>query len=175
MALFTTSYKDLKDRDSLVPEGVYECIIDDTRPDATPGGTEYIKINLRIRKDLDQALPDTNGKQHNRIVFVSIWKRKKTGKYDPSDLNFIMKAAGYPENTPVEDWDDWTKKLVGKPVKVKVNIDESEYQGKTVKRNQVWASSFKSTDFPLQVSKASTDPFNDTGDTTEISDKDLPF
>lgn len=175
MALFTTNYKDLKDRNSVVPEGIYECIIDATGPDATPGGTEYIKVNLRIRKDLDKALPDTNGKQHNRIIFVNIWKRKKTGKYDPSDLNFIMKAAGYPENTPVEDWDDWTNKLVGKPVKVKVDIDESEYQGKTIKRNQVWASSFRTTDFPLQGSKENADPFKGTGNTTEFSDNDLPF
>lgn len=175
MALFTTNYKDLNDKNTPVPEGVYECIIEDTQPDATPGGTEYIKVNLRIRKDLDQALPNTNGKQHNRLVFMNIWKRKKTGKYDPTDLNFIMKAAGYPENTPVEDWDDWTNKLVGKAVKVKVTIDKSEYQGKTTERNQVWASSFKPTDYPLQGSENGQDPFNEKGDTTEISDKDLPF
>ena len=175
MALFTTNYKDLNDKNTPVPEGVYECIIEETGPDATPGGTEYIKVNLRIRKDLDQALPNTNGKQHNRLVFMNIWKRKKTGKYDPSDLNFIMKAAGYPENTPVEDWDDWTNKLVGKPVKVKVTIDKPEYQGKTTERNQVWANSFKPTDYPLQGSQNNQDPFDQKGNTTEISDKDLPF
>lgn len=174
MALFTTNYKDLNDN-TPVPEGTYECIIEETHPDATPGGTEYIRVNLRIRKDLDQALPNTNGRQHNRLVFVSIWKRKKKGKYDPTDLNFIMKAAGYPENTPVEDWDDWTNKLVGKPVKVKVTIDKSEYQGKTTERNQVWADSFKPTDYPLQGSQNNQDPFDQKGNTTEISDKDLPF
>lgn len=174
MALFTTNYKDLNDN-TPVPEGTYECIIEDTQPDATPGGTEYIKVNLRIRKDLDQALPNTNGKQHNRLVFMNIWKRKKTGKYDPSDLNFIMKAAGYPKNTPVEDWDDWTNKLVGKPVKVKVTIDKSEYQGKTTERNQVWANSFKPTDYPLQGSQNNQDPFDQKGDTTEINEDDLPF
>lgn len=171
MALFKTNYKDLQDQ--LVPAGTYECIIEDTRPDATPGGTEYIRLNLRIRKDLDKALPDTNGKQHNRLLFVSLWRRKKTGKYDPSDLNYIMKAAGYPENTEVKDWDDWTKKLTGKPVKVKVSIDTSVYKGETRKRDQVWASSFKKTDYPLQGSK---NPFKgNEGSNDEIDDSSLPF
>lgn len=178
MALFTTNYNDLKtqnDEYAPVPEGTYECFIEDTHPDATPRGTEYLKLNLRIRRDLDKALPDTNGKQHNRIVFVNVWKRKKTGKYDPSDLNYIMKAAGYPDNTPVKDWDDWTNKLVGKPVKVRVTIDKSEYQGNATERNQVWCNSFRPTDYPLQK-KVQEDPFKDSKESDkEIDDKDLPF
>lgn len=78
MTLFTTNYKNLENNDNKpVPEGVYEVIIEDTHPDATPGGTEYISMNLRIRKDLDKALPNTNGKQHNRVVFMNIWKERK--------------------------------------------------------------------------------------------------
>lgn len=176
MTLFTTNYNDLKnDEYAPIPEGEYECIIEDTRPDATPNGTEYIKMNLRIRKDLDKALPNTNGKQHNRIVFVNVWKRKKTGKYDPSDLNYIMKAAGYPENTPVKDWDDWANKLVGKPVKVRVTIDKSEYQGKTTERNQVWCNSFRPTDYPLQGRKQENPFQGNEGSDEELDDKDLPF
>lgn len=175
MTLFTTNYKNLENNDNKpVPEGVYEVIIEDTHPDATPGGTEYISMNLRIRKDLDKALPNTNGKQHNRMVFMNIWKRKKTNKYDPSDLNFIMKAAGYPENTPVADWDDWSDKLIGKAVKVKVTIDKSEYKGKSEERNQVWANSFRKTDYPLRNAQAE-DPFKETNNSNDISDEDLPF
>ena len=176
MALFTTNYKNLKDNDNKpVPKGIYEVIIEDTHPDATPGGTEYISMNLRIRKDLDNALPNTNGKQHNRVVFMNIWKRKQTGKYDPSDLNFIMKAAGYPENTPVAGWDDWADKLIGSAVKVKVSIDKDEYNGKVTERNQVWANSFRPTDFPLQGNNEAQDPFKETKNSDEIVDNDLPF
>lgn len=85
-----------------------------------------------------------------------------------------MKAAGYPENTPVADWDDWSDKLIGKAVKVKVTIDKSEYKGKSEARNQVWANSFRKTDYPLQNAQAE-DPFKETNNSDEISDDDLPF
>lgn len=48
-------------------------------------------------------------------------------------------------------------------------------RGKTIKRNQVWASSFKATDFPLQGDKNVADPFSGSGDTIDLSDDDLPF
>lgn len=175
MALFTTNYKDLGQHD-LIPAGQYECFITDTHPDSTPGGTEYISMNLRIRKDLDKALPNTNGKQHNRVIFANIWRRKATGKYSSEDLNCIMRAAGYPEKTVVKSWDDWTKKLVGKPVRVTVSITKDTYKGETRERNQIWPNTFRPTNYPLQGGEKQEDPFKGaTGDAADDEPTDLPF
>ncbi|CCI86700.1 DUF669 domain-containing protein [Lactobacillus gigeriorum] len=171
MGLFTTDYKDL-DKNTLVPEGIYECIIDHTEPDATKSGAEYINIALRIRTDLDQAMPDTNGKQHNRLVFANIWRRKKTGEYDQSELSYVMKAAGVPEGVEVRDWNHWSQLLTGKPVRVKVAISKDEYNGRTTERNQIWPNSFAVTKYPLQVQ---SNPFSGNQGTEVLTNEDIPF
>lgn len=176
MSFFKSDYSTLKT--DLVPEGRYECFIEDARPDATPGGTEYINIRLRIRKDLDKALPNTNGKQHNRVLFCSVWRRKATQQYSSDDLNAISKAAGLPDGASYDALDKWTDALIDKPVSVAVTIDKSEYQGKATERNQIWANSFRTTKYPL--SKQQEDPFKGSEDTANeqtIADDadDLPF
>lgn len=182
MALFVTQKVEKKNNDfEPIPAGYYEMTIDSTGPDATKGGTEYIKVALRVRKDLDQALPETNGKYHNRLVFASVWRRKATGQYDENDLSAITQAAGYAPGTPIEDWNDWSQKLEGKNVRVKVGISEDTYQGKTTKRNQVWPSDFEPTQFPTQAQMQAQpqpqqpSPFAQPQSPVQINDNDLPF
>lgn len=181
MALFTSVKVEKKNDFEPLPAGIYEMTIDSTGPDATKGGTEYIKVALRVRKDLDQAMPETNGKYHNRLVFAQVWRRKATGQYDKSDLSSITQAAGYAPGTPIEDWDDWSQKLEGKNVRVKVGVSEDTYQGKTSKRNQVWPSDFEPTQFPTQAQMQSqpqpqpqqANPFAQPQ--AQVNDNDLPF
>jgi hypothetical protein len=173
MSLFTTDYSHNEDTNfKPLPEGDYEVIIEKAGQDATKGGTEYLSVNYRVRKDLDKAMPETNGKYHNRIIFGSFWKRKDTGKYNDTDVNRLMSAAGVPSGTQIKDWDDFSDKLVGKPVRIHVTIDSSEYNGKTTERNQVASWNISQTEYPLQQA----DPFADAkGNDTELSDEDVPF
>ena len=51
MTLFTTNYNNLKAQNEEykpIPEGIYECIIEDTRPDATPNFTPKLVIGHSI-------------------------------------------------------------------------------------------------------------------------------
>ncbi|MFB5979709.1 DUF669 domain-containing protein [Lactobacillus delbrueckii] len=71
MAFFTVGKVEKKNSYEPIPEGYYEMSIKSVSKDATKAGTEYLSIVLRVRDDLDQALPETNGKYHNRIVFAN--------------------------------------------------------------------------------------------------------
>lgn len=182
MALFVTQKVEKQNGEfEPLPAGYYEMTIDSTGPDATKGGTEFLSIVLRVRKDLDQAMPETNGKYHNRLVFARVWRRKLTDQYDTNDLSIIAQAAGYAPGTPIDDWNDWSRKLEGKNVRVKVGIQEDTYQGKTTKRNQVWPSDFEPTQFPTQAQMQAqpqpqpqqTNPFAQAQ--AQVNDNDLPF
>lgn len=177
MALFTTDYSNLDESNNYeaLPKGNYECIITKAEPDATPSGTENISITLQVRSDLDQAMPDTNGKYHKRLIFLNIWKRKKTGKYDANEVNYIMKAIGVPQGTSIATWDDFTDILMNKPVRVSLIVDKSEYNGKTTERNSVFPNGWHETKFPIKGADATTDPFKDSKEATELSDSDIPF
>ena len=84
MTLFTTNYANLENNDNKpVPEGVYEVIIEDTHPDATPGGTECISMNLRIEKTLTKPCPKQTGNNINAGVLWKFGKGKKPTRYVP--------------------------------------------------------------------------------------------
>lgn len=170
MALFTTDYsKNEEKKFAPVPEGDYEVTIDKAGMDATKGGTEYLGITLRIRDDLDKALPETNGKYHKRLIFVSFWKNKQTGKLNPTDIMRVMQAAGIPEGTDIESWDAFDDMLHDKPVKVHVKVDE--YNGN--KRNTVASWDFKKTEFPTNTNGAE-DPFKESKEAV-VKEEELPF
>ena len=172
MAFFTVGKVEKKNSYEPIPQGYYEMNIKSVSKDATKGGTEYLSIVLRVRDDLDQALPETNGKYHNRIVFAKVWKDKQTDytQYKQSDLTFITVAAGYEPGTKFDTFEQFTDALTGKNVRVQVVIDEDTYQGKTTKRNQVWASGFEPTQFPTQAQ-----PQPQAQPQAQVNDNDLPF
>ena len=178
-----------------VPAGNYEMIINNASESATKNGAETLQIDLLVRNDLDKVtdLAETNGKFHNRHIFVDNWKRKATNQYDLDGFQYILQAAGVPEGTPLHTVDDFIKLITGAPVRVFVKQEENTYNGTTSIVNRVAPWNFETTEFPqvqhtfkdkknaptpqaTAQSTASTNaPFANSGDPIDISDDDLPF
>lgn len=178
-----------------LPTGTYEMIINKAQEKATPNGAESLEIDLLVRNDLDKApgLTDTNGKYHNRHVFMDNWKRKATNQYDLDGFQYILQAAGVPENTAIPTVEDFMKVITGAPVKVYVKVEEDTYKGETKMINRVAPWNFEASQYkqvqhtykdskpqgaptqPQQPQTAATGPFANTGDSIDISDDDLPF
>ncbi|MFC6261983.1 DUF669 domain-containing protein [Levilactobacillus fujinensis] len=183
------------DYDAL-PAGNYEMIINNAKEDATKNGAETLQIDLLVRNDLDKVadLAETNGKFHNRHIFVDNWKRKATNQYDLDGFQYILQAAGVPENTPLHTVDDFIKLINGAAVRVFVKQEDNTYNGTTTTVNRVAPWNFEVTQFP-QVQHTYKDrknaptagnsapspaantsnPFANTGDSVDISEDDLPF
>ena len=175
---FTTNYKNNERNDyeslPLLPKGQYEMIITRVKHDATKKGTEYISISMVVRNDLDQALPDTNGKAHNRYYTHFMWPNRETGDFEPADMQYVFEAAGIPEGTVINSFDELTKQLVNKPVRLKIGLYTPKEGGET--RNSTWPNNFDKTQFPqvqhvFKKTQTSTQPDVGAG----ITDSDLPF
>jgi len=176
MSLIKTDYSNLQDNDyAPVPEGDYECVMDKARFDSTPHGVENFAIKLRIRDDLDQAMPETNGKYHKRNIFVSMFRSKQTGKYNLNNFMYLLRAAKVPEGVELKKLEDITELLEGKPVRVHVTVETDNYGGNDTKRNRVAPWGFHETKFPPQ--KPAADPFADKkqANVSDDNDQDLPF
>lgn len=183
------------DYDAL-PAGNYEMIINNAKEDATKNGAETLQIDLLVRNDLDKVpdLAETNAKFHNRHIFVDNWKRKATNQYDLDGFQYILQAAGVPENTPLHTVDDFIKLISGAAVRVFVKQEDNTYNGTTTTVNRVAPWNFEVTQFPQvqhtykdkksgpTAGKPTTppatntsDPFANTGDSITIDDSDIPF
>lgn len=181
-----------------VPTGTYEMIINNAKEDATKNGAETLQIDLLVRNDLDKVpgLAETNAKFHNRHIFMDNWKRKDTNQYDLDGFQYILQAAGVPEKTPLHTVDDFIKLIVGAPVRVYVKQEENTYNGNTSMVNRVAPWYFEVTKFasvqhafknsknaptqntaPANSSQNGTSAglFENSGDSVDISDDDLPF
>lgn len=172
---------------SVLPKGWYEVIIEKAQMDATPGGTECFAVTYRIRDDVDQMLPETNGKYHKRLLFVNYFKSKKRPEEGYARIiNSLLQAVDVPEGQEFQDEDDAGKATIHKPVRVYVDVDKHTYNGKTTERNQVAPWNVVQTKAPFlvngQVPGAQThnqsdmpDPFGTVGDSIQIDDDALPF
>ncbi|QFR23723.1 DUF669 domain-containing protein [Schleiferilactobacillus harbinensis] len=183
MAFLTTDYSKNTSGDySPIPQGEYEMVIAAAHEDATKSGAEYLDIQFTVRNDLDAALPETNGKYHNRHVWMPNWKRKATGLYDMNQLQYVLEAVGVPEGTPIDTIQDFCSVLYHKPVKVYVKVQHDEYDD--TDKNTVAPWSVKPTDYPklAHTFKEAKDkpaakhsaPAVNQGP-TNINDDDLPF
>lgn len=174
---FTTNYKNNERNDyeklPLLPKGQYEMIITRVKHDATKKGTEYISISMVVRNDLDQALPNTNGKAHNRYYTHFMWPNRATGDFEPGDMQYVFEAAGIPEGTVINSFDELTKQLVNKPVRLKIGVYTPKDGGET--RNSTWPNNFDKTKFPQvqHVFKKKQQSQPDVG--AGITDDGLPF
>lgn len=169
MALFTTNYADLTSNiNEPLPDGVYEFVIKSVRENATKNGAESIQFNLVVRNDLDQALPETNGKYHNRHLWVDEWRRRATNKYDTNNMMYFMKAAGIPEGTPINSMEDFYNKMIGKPVRIHIKVTDNKYNGTVTKVNRPAPWDWEPSKFPnvQHVYK---------GKDAKQNDSDLPF
>lgn len=177
---FTTDYSNNNGGNSVLPEGVYECVVSSVQEQATKGGAESIHFDLIVRNDLDQAMPETNGKHHNQHIWLDEWKRK-TGHYEMGNIQYFMEAAGIPEGTSITSMEQFFDFMYHKPVLIKLSVDESEYKGKKQERNSAAPWDWKKTKFPQvahqwKKSKSNDDPFaNKKTSNVDVSDNDLPF
>lgn len=201
MSFITTDYSNLEENNyGALPTGNYEMIINKAHEDATPSGAETLKIDLIVRNDVQNvpALAETNGKYANRYVFMDNWKRKATNEYDLKNFQYILKAVGVKEGTPINSIDDFINAITRKPVKVYVKKEVDSYNTtdpqNPVYENRVAPWNFSETDFktvnhnfdktkdskndnPFENAgfDNSNDPFEKNENVTEISDDDLPF
>lgn len=186
MEFMTTDYsKNKKVSYEPLPEQEYEAIVTQASEHATPSGAESFQLRLTIRNDLDNvpALAESNAKFHNRVVFAENWKRKDTKQYNIEGLQYILDAVHVPEGTVLNSVEDFIKAITGKPVRVYIKQETSNYKGEDTTRNVVSPWGFKETEFP-QVNHTfktkngtpkAADPFASSGTPVEIDDKDLPF
>ena len=158
-----------------IADGTYEVVISFTGEDATKNGAEYADFRLTVRNDIDQ-------KHKNQIVFEKLWKAKATGKYNMLMFNTIGKAAQLQKGKTYGHIDDLLADYVGKPVRVTVKNETSEYNGKTYENLNV--KKWEPTQFPnvqhmfkTKDNQAGNDSQTYTNPLPplEINDDDLPF
>ncbi len=131
MSVFEIDYSQAQEF-AKVTDGTYEVLIDKAVQNASRGGTDFLDIQLRIRKDFQQEF-------QNNIIFHKIWINKETKKYPAGMVQNLAKQAGIPDGTKFNSLDDYLNMLVGKPLKVTVKNETSEYNGKTYENLNVKA------------------------------------
>ena len=167
-----------------LPEGNYECVIESTQEKATKNGKEALNIRLIVRNDLDNALPETNGKYKNRYLFDDHWKRDIDGRYiyHMGNLMYVLKAAGIPEGTAINSMDDLHEILRGKPVKIFTKVEKSDYSGEDENTIAPWG--YSQSDYPNiqhqfkgkdDTKATDSNPFEGVDTGADILEEDLPF
>lgn len=176
MSFLTVNYSNTtsNNREPL-PEGDYEFIINSVQENATNSGAESLQFDLIVRNDLDAALPETNGKQHNRHLWVNEWKRRKTNQYDLNNFMYFMKAAGIPEGTEINSIEDFFQIMNKKPVRIHIKVTTSEYNGQKRKENRPAPWDWEKTKFPEVQHQFKKSQSNPTSTDTTVDDNELPF
>lgn len=175
--------EEVKNQNSIVPEGDYEVIVTNYNLDKTKTGKDRLSFALRVRKDLDNVKDLMNAKTHGRVVFANIYS-DENGQYKEGNISMIAEAAGLFDKNPDLDVDsvvDFANMVKGKNVHVHISLSENTYNGQTRKQNNIFANNWSKTKYPTQA-PASADPF---ASNSGISDeekanidkqvKDLPF
>lgn len=152
MSVFEIDYSQAQEF-AKVTDGTYEVLIDKAVQNASRGGTDFLDIQLRIRKDFQQEF-------QNNIIFHKIWINKETKKYPAGMVQNLAKQAGIPDGTKFNSLDDYLNMLVGKPLKVTVKNETSEYNGKTYENLNV-----------KRIEKSELSGMQ----APEVNDIDLPF
>lgn len=143
MSFLTTNYSALSDNDySAMPTGEYEMVIQRVERKTTQNGKEAITFWLVVRNDLTKVpeLAEQNGKYANRYVFDDHWKRDINGQYqlDVNNLMYVLQAAGVPEGTNFNSFDDLVNALANKPVRVNVKKEFDDYNQKDTNTVAPW-------------------------------------
>ena len=173
---FSTTYEE---RETIIPEGEYECIITSASVNVTPGGTPFFSVRLMVRNDVPQDC-------QNRYIFHAIWEKKeenqtdddkKVGGYSFKQLMNISQCAGIPKGKSYETLDDLGSDLKGKCVRA--NVYHDEWNGKTNVRVK-WFNATKYPDCKHTFKTSDNSSASTAGgqpDTIVIlpDDKDLPF
>ena len=125
---FEMNYSDLS-QSELIPEGEYECVIENAMETATDRGTPFLSIRCRVRRDVRQE-------QQGRVIFHDLWMKRNP---EPQDAAFdgysakqilaLSRAAGLAAGTRFDGLSDWCDALTGRAVRLTVYHDT--YNGRT--------------------------------------------
>lgn len=154
-----------------VTDGTYEVIIEHVREDANVNrGAEFAQATMAIRNDLDQ-------KHKNGKVWHKIYKAKATGKYPMIMFNTIGKAARLENGKTYNSFEELLSDFEGKPVRVTLKNETSEYKGQTYENLNV--KKWEQTAFPNVQHQlkggAGAKTSNSVAPELEIDEDDLPF
>lgn len=167
MTNFTLNMEDTFD--GVIQDGTYEAVITKCEENVTPGGAEHVDVRLTIRNDVNQ-------KYKNNIIFHKIWKAKATGKYDMRFFNTIGAAAQLQQEKAYSSIEELFNNFLGKPVKVTVKNETSEYNGKTYENLNVkrWdKTALPEMTHQFKTTEDGSNPF--AGGEINVEDDDLPF
>lgn len=168
-----------------VKDGTYECLIVRCGENVNKNGKELVEFHLIIRNDIQQE-------HKNQFIFENRYPSNATGKHYMPFFNTVGKAAGLQNGKTYSNFKELLDDYVGKPVKVTVANEESEYQGKTYQNLNI--KSWDSTEFPnvQHVHKNNNQQQQQQGgqapaqqqpmyqqqtpiDNTQVPEEDLPF
>ena len=178
--LFKADYSNLNNRSKdfePLPTGEYEMIIKKAGENATPNGAETFQIDLVVRNDIQE-----NKGYQNRHIFNDNWKRKNdpnAGQYPVDDFQYILMATEVPEGTEMNSMEDFAQAITGKPVRVYVKKEYSDYREEDV--NEVAPWNYGKSHYPIvnhtwkDGSPASSPADDDDDDTITINEDDIPF
>lgn len=165
MAEFTLDFSQANDGN--IADGTYEAVINKVVEDATKGGAEFVNFDLIVRNDIDQAYKNSH-------IFHRVWRAKATGKYNQGMLVAIAKAADMQNGKKYNSFEEFMTDYTGKPVKVTIKNETSEYKEKTYENTNV--KRWNKSDFPVVAHqwKDGTAPQQAAG-TIDINESQLPF
>ena len=176
MTGFSLDFNETYEGFDKIQDGTYEVISEKVNEDATQGGAKFTNFQMVIRNDIQQE-------HKNQKVWHRNWKAKETKKYNMIMFNTIGKAAQLQNGKTYKSFEELLNDYVGKPLKVTVKNETSEYNGKTYENLNV--KKWDKTDFPqvqhqYKQSKEGSNASNMTFDQQqssgiEINDEDLPF
>lgn len=151
-----------------IEDGTYEVVIEQAKEDANQNtGTEFLDFRLRIRNDVKQAF-------QNQIIFYKVWRSKQTNTYHSGMINTLAKAASLENGKSYKNLEELLADFLGKPLKVNVKNEESEYNGKTYQNLNVKYTD--QSEYPnVQHVKENKDPNPQFSSPIEIPDSDFPF
>lgn len=161
--MFKTNHKDTGDR-MLKEPGEYECVVNDLYQAVSNGGTDYLSLDLLIRRDVEQKY----GGGH---IFESLWLSEKALPITQRRLNALSKALELPEKE-YESYDEFGSEIKGMPVRVKLYIRE----GTNGYADREAVAAFMTTRYPAMLAEDKPAPKVKAGGFTEITtDEELPF
>lgn len=160
MSLFSVNYE-AAEQFSSVENGTYEVVVATAEQSASKSGTDFLDIRLKIRDDFQQ-------KFRNNLIFDKIWINKQTLQYPEWALQRYSKAVKIPEGFEVNTIEEFLGLIIGKTLKVTVENEQSEYNGKTYDNLNV--KKMEQSELPPYSGAVSSEPAPAKAD-----DLDLPF
>ncbi|WP_283679931.1 DUF669 domain-containing protein [Lentilactobacillus sp. Marseille-Q4993] len=159
--------------DTNVQDGDYEVLISKVEEGANPNtGSEYVNFDMVIRNDI------ADQKFQNAHVFYRVYRNKQTGEYPDSMIFQVAKAAGMNDGKQYNSFEEFMNDMAGKPLKVRVKNETSDYKGKTYENLNVkrWGI----THYPDVQHQWPTDmqpqsATKNTDDAITIDDEEMPF